>query len=99
MKNLLDKLRVNKNKERLRFESYLEQIKKIDKVIESPIDSSIEIEENKVELNGQKVEYKTSLKVNSNGQPCPGCGNMVLVKGGCSHCNNCGEQIGGGCPS
>ena len=94
-----DKLRVNKNKERLRFESYLEQIKKIDKVIESPIDSSIEIEENKVELNGQKVEYKTSLKVNSNGQPCPGCGNMVLVKGGCSHCNNCGEQIGGGCPS
>ena len=96
-----DKLRVNKNRERLRFERYLEQIKKIDKVIESPIDSTIPTEkgENKVELNGQDVEYKTSSKVKSDGQPCPTCGNMVLVKGGCSHCSNCGEQVGGGCPS
>ncbi len=96
-----DKLRVNKNRERLRFENYLEQIKKIDKVMQSPIDFMIEVEkeENKVELNGQQVEYKTSSKIRSNGEPCPSCGNTVIVKGGCTHCSNCGEQVGGGCPS
>jgi len=46
-----------------------------------------------------EIEYSTEVKIKSNGEICPDCGSMVIIKGGCTHCSNCGSQLGGGCPS
>lgn len=102
-------LRVNKNKERLRFEYYLKQIKEIDKVMNTPLFGRKEVRDSQlseenggiqvIEDNGQKLEYTTEIKKRSNGETCPGCGFNIPGIAGCTHCSNCGKQIGGGCPS
>lgn len=113
-----EKLRVNKNKERLRFEMYMDQIKEIDKVMNTPLfgkkmeepvptngngnsnNGNGNHEETKViENNGQNIEYTTQRKKISNGNTCPACGASIPGVAGCTHCWNCGKQVGGGCPS
>lgn len=96
------KLRINQNKDRLLWEYYFEQIKEIDRVMNMPFDR----EEIKQELvvqvinNGEEEQtYQKQFTVKSNGDFCPKCGSGVKLKGGCTHCWNCGEQVGGGCPS
>jgi len=88
-------LRINQNKERLTFEYYNKQIKEIDRIMNSPIDDF-------------KIESKNEIiiptkKLNSNGKAtgaiCPGCGFSLPGVVGCTHCTNCGTQVGGGCPS
>jgi len=106
-----EKLRVNKNRERLRFETYMEQIKEIDRVMNTPLFgkrdkvNSLDNENGNlrevqiVNENGLRVEYTTERKKISNGQTCPACGFPLPGLVGCTHCTNCGKQVGGGCPS
>ena len=93
------KLRINKNIERLRYEYYSEQIKEMDAVMKNSLNFDNKDDKN---INKQKIaeiEYSTEVKIKSNGEICPDCGSMVIIKGGCTHCSNCGSQLGGGCPS
>ena len=88
-------LRINQNKERLRFEYYNKQIKEIDRIMNSPIDDF------KIDPSNEIIVPTKNSKSNgkATGAICPGCGFNLPGIVGCTHCYNCGQQVGGGCPS
>ena len=104
-----ENLRFNKNMERIRFEKYMKQIHEIDRVMTIPLSGKQE-EAPKLIVNGngsngdeKSVDVEeTNQNHNHNGsrrEACPGCGAILPGAAGCSYCNNCGRQIGGGCPA